>query len=257
MPHDISSNTRASAAHQARILQRQQLGFTLIELLVVIAIIALLIAMLLPALAKAREVAIRLRCLSITKEMATAAYAYYADNKEHLPDRVKIHRPHSTGIEGLTGANSDHSQAALNKFGNEYLSTRDYMFCPSRLSDVRNPSHPSYDTESLTYMYFGDFEPGNAKFSPGGMVYVGSLDLEGMNNLTAPSNYPMWACLTVHHLPTNTFLGHDIPEISGDPPGQNAAMLDGSGRWVSYEGMEFATISSGGAQIFLWPALNP
>jgi prepilin-type N-terminal cleavage/methylation domain-containing protein len=56
-------------------------GFTLIELLVVISIVALLIAILLPALSKARESAWKIQCLSQVKQMGVAETAYNGDNK--------------------------------------------------------------------------------------------------------------------------------------------------------------------------------
>jgi len=60
-------------------------GFTLIELLVVISIIALLIAILLPALTQARETAIRLQCLAQVRQMALASLAYTNDFDEYFP----------------------------------------------------------------------------------------------------------------------------------------------------------------------------
>ncbi len=60
-------------------------GFTLVELLVVIAIIALLMAILLPALGRAREMGKRAVCLNQEKQLAIAWYMYCDDNREGLP----------------------------------------------------------------------------------------------------------------------------------------------------------------------------
>jgi prepilin-type N-terminal cleavage/methylation domain-containing protein/prepilin-type processing-associated H-X9-DG protein len=64
-------------------------GFTLIELLVVVALIALLVAILLPSLAKAKESARRTVCKANMRQMATGIRCYMEDNKAVWPNAVR------------------------------------------------------------------------------------------------------------------------------------------------------------------------
>ena len=65
---------------------KRKAGFTLIELLVVVAIIALLIAILLPSLGRARESARRSTCAANLKAIGTSAATYAAENSDKLPN---------------------------------------------------------------------------------------------------------------------------------------------------------------------------
>jgi prepilin-type N-terminal cleavage/methylation domain-containing protein/prepilin-type processing-associated H-X9-DG protein len=119
-------------------------GFTLIELLVVISIIALLIAILLPALGAARRSASNTECLSRMRSMAVAITAYEVENKGFIPPAFNGNNNAALfgGGVGDDDHFSDYFEPYMDLEGDQIT---DYYLCPdSTLEPGINQRRLSY-----------------------------------------------------------------------------------------------------------------
>ncbi|MCZ6653106.1 MAG: prepilin-type N-terminal cleavage/methylation domain-containing protein [Planctomycetota bacterium] len=135
-------------------------GFTLVELLVVIAIIALLISILLPSLAEAREQAKKAKCLANLRDQMAAAYSYAAEDPNEMLIGV-----HPRYLETEPGSpilpNCNQSGAGPYGKGRYVSAARRAYGGKSGLHDYRegNPSGGYYDFDDCTG--YGRFSTGN------------------------------------------------------------------------------------------------
>ena len=74
-----------------RVHSLRRRGFTLVEILVVVGIIAMLIALLLPTLGKAREAANRVACAANLRSIGQGFFLYASDNRGNFPRTYWLH----------------------------------------------------------------------------------------------------------------------------------------------------------------------
>jgi len=137
-------------------------GFTLIELLVVISIIALLVALLLPALKMARRTAMVSSCLSNLRQVGITVHAYAHDNDGKLPEMATW----SPTILYQTNYNSTGFADHIIYYG-----TSKAFFCPLNENFKPTPISGSASAEKYSPHFVYGGSGANFSLSPGYSLY--------------------------------------------------------------------------------------
>jgi prepilin-type N-terminal cleavage/methylation domain-containing protein len=226
-------------------------GFTLVELLVTVAVIAILAALLLPAISTAKERVRRTRCLNNLRQIAIGATSYAGDNVDKVLSAKRQDSSKRENFAFVQISLEPTSAKAAKSVGLDVSSNSMSVWtCPNRPGLPIFEQIPSARVSaqwSIGYQYFGGISTWMNPSFPNGIPSHSPIKLS--------VSRPSWCLAADTIVRVDGVWGKNYPKrplpFSNLPPhansknkspiGGNEAFVDGSVRWVRFDKMYYFT----------------